>query len=181
VKPSRRLRRGDIRGWFTVWSHQRRYLRTHGRGHLSPHAAFSEDLTKQLLAWKNAGDEIILFMDVNDNAYTGILPRRLTQPDLRMTEQFLVANGFEAPESYFRGSRPITGCYCTQGIDCINIFVSPHRAGAGDHRYWIMDFDARSVLGSGYPHLVRPKGRRLKCTVKRTRVAYLRRLRSLTE
>ena len=68
-----------------------------------------------------------------------------------------------------------------QGIDCISVFASPHWAEAGDHRYWIMYFDARSVVGSGYPHLVRPKGRRLKCVVKRTRVAYLRRLRKLTE
>ena len=44
-----------------------------------------------------------------------------------------------------------------------------------------MDFDAKSVLGAGYPHLVRPKGRRLKCVVKRTRVAYLSQLRRLTE
>ena len=96
-------------------------------------------------------------MDVNDNAYTGLLPRRLTHSDLRMTEQFLAANGFEAPESYYRGKQPITGCFCTQGIDCINIFASPHQAGAGDHRYRIMDFDACSVLGSGYLHLVRPQ------------------------
>eukprot|EP00956_Cyclotella_meneghiniana_P035904 scaffold119318_cov42-Cyclotella_meneghiniana.AAC.1 len=44
-----------------------------------------------------------------------------------------------------------------------------------------MDFDAKSVLGAGYPHLVRPKGRCLKCVVKRTRVAYLRRLCKFTE
>jgi hypothetical protein len=98
-----------------------------------------------------------------------------------MTEQFMAANGFEAPNSYYRGSRPTTGCYCTQSIDCVNVFVSPPHAGAGDHRYWIIDFDAKSVLGAGYPHLVRPKGRRLKTVVKRTRVAYVKRLRKLTE
>eukprot|EP00956_Cyclotella_meneghiniana_P039722 scaffold177943_cov84-Cyclotella_meneghiniana.AAC.1 len=136
---------------------------------------------RQLLLWKNAGDEIILFMDVNDHVYRGRLPWRFAERDLMMTERFLATNGFEAPNSYYRGSKPITGCFCTQGIDCVNVYASPHRAGAGDHRYWIMDFDAKSVLGAGYPHLVRPKGRRLKCVVKRTRVAYLRRLRKLTE
>eukprot|EP00956_Cyclotella_meneghiniana_P026608 scaffold57937_cov48-Cyclotella_meneghiniana.AAC.2 len=120
-------------------------------------------------------------MDVNDHVYKGRLPKRFGERDLMMTERFLTANGFEAPNSYYRGSRPITGCFCTQGIDCVNVYASPHRAGAGDHRYWIMDFDAKSVLGAGYPHLVRPKGRRLKCVVKRTRVAYLRQLRRLTE
>lgn len=124
---------------------------------------------------------IILFIDVNDHAYTGRFPRRLGQSDLMMTEQFLAANGFEAPNSHYTGKRPLTGCFCTQGIDCLNVFVSPPRAGAGDHRYWIMDFDAKSVLGAGYPHLARPKGRRLKCVVKRTRRKYLRRLRKLME
>ena len=76
-------------------------------------------------------------MDVNDHAYTGRLPRRLAEPDLFMTEQFLATNGFEAPNSHFLGQRPISGCYCTQGIDCVNVFVSPHAAGAGDHRYWV--------------------------------------------
>lgn len=181
VKPARSLRNGGRRGWHTVWSQHRRYIRKNGLGNISPHALFARDLVRQLLEWKQGGDEIILFMDVNDHAYKGRLPLRLAERDLMMTEQFQAANGFEAPNSYYRGSRPITGCFCTQGIDCINIYVSPHRAGAGDHRYWIMDFDAQSVLGAGYPHLVRPKGRRLKCVVKRTRVAYLRRLRKLTE
>jgi hypothetical protein len=135
----------------------------------------------QLRKWKEAGDEIILFMDVNDHVYKGCLPRRLAQHDLMMTQQFLGANGFDAPNSHYTGSCPITGYFCMQGIDCLNIYVSPHRAGAGDHRYWILDFDAKSVLGAGYPHLVRPKGRRLKCVVKRTRKKYLRRLCRLTE
>jgi hypothetical protein len=169
------------RGWYTVWSQHRRYVRHHGLGNIFPHALFERDLIRQLLEWKSAGDEIILFMDVNDHAYKGRIPRRLGERDLMMTERFMAANGFEAPNSYYRGLRPITGCYCTQGIDCVNVFVSPPRAGAGDHRYWIMDFDAKSVLGAGYPHLVRPKGRRLKTAVKRTRVAYVKRLRKLTE
>lgn len=180
VRPSKSVRKDWQRGKFTVWAQHRRYLRKRNI-RMSPRAHFSMRLVNQLIEWKAAGDEIILFMDVNDNAYTGRLPRRLAERDLMMTEQFLEANGFQAPNSYYRGSRPITGCFCTQGVDCLNVFVSPQRSGAGDHRYWIMDFDAKSVLGAGYPHLVRPKGRRLKCVVKRTRVAYLRKLRRLTE
>ena len=84
-------------------------------------------------------------MDVNDHVYKGRLPQRFGVSDLMMTERFLSSNGFEAPNSYYRGSRPITACFCTQGIDCTNIYASPHRAGAGDHRYWIMDFDAKST------------------------------------
>jgi hypothetical protein len=66
VKPSRSLRRDMQRGWNTVWSQHRRYVRRHGLGNISPHALFERDPIRQLLEWKSAGDEIILIMDVND-------------------------------------------------------------------------------------------------------------------
>jgi hypothetical protein len=45
---------------------------------------------------------------------------------------------------------------------------------------WRVDFCAKSVLGVGYPHLVRPKGCRLKCVVERTRLAYNKKLYQLS-
>ena len=117
VKPARSLCNGGRRGWHTVWSQHRHYIHKHGLGNISPHALFARDLVRQLLEWKKGGDEIILFMDVNDHAYKGHLPLCLAERDLMMTEQFKAANGFEARNSYYRGSRPITGCFCTQGID----------------------------------------------------------------
>lgn len=98
-----------------------------------------------------------------------------------MTEAFQSANGRPTPASHFRGSTPITGCFCTQGIDVINVMVSPHKSGAGDHRFWIVDLCARSLLGASYPMLVRPKGRRLKTVVDRTARSYVKTLRRLTE
>eukprot|EP00956_Cyclotella_meneghiniana_P020314 scaffold35605_cov41-Cyclotella_meneghiniana.AAC.9 len=114
VKPSRSQLKGNQRDWYTVWSQHRRYIRKKGLGNISPRALFSRDLVRQLLTWKDAGDEIILFMDVDDHVYKGRLPKRFGERDLMMTERFLTANGFEAPNSYYHGSRPITGCFCTR-------------------------------------------------------------------
>lgn len=75
-----------------------------------------------------------------------------------------------APASHFRGSKPITGCFVTAGINCLNRYVSPHQAGPGDHRYWIVYFCAKSILGAGYPHLVHPQGCRIKCCMERKAV-----------
>jgi hypothetical protein len=136
---------------------------------------------EQLLQWKSEGDEIILFCDFNEHVYEGSIAAALDSPELMMTECFQSANGCYAPASHYRGKRPITGCFCTQGIDCINVWVSATRQGVGDHRFWVMDFCAKSVLGSSYPHLVRPKGRLLKCHVERTVKAYNKRLRRLTD
>jgi hypothetical protein len=131
-------------------------------------------LTTQLLDWKKSGYEVVLFGDLNENVYTGEMAQRLGQDDLLMTEAFRTANGFETPSSYFRGSNPITGCFTTQGIEVVNVYVSSHQAGAGDHRYWIIDLTSKSVFGASYPHMVRPRGRKLKCVVKRTAKKYTR-------
>jgi hypothetical protein len=138
------------------------------------------DLTAQLLEWKRLGYEVVLFGDFNEHVYEGEFAKRLGEDDLLMTEAFKSANGFDTPASYFRGSTPITGCYTTQGIDVVNVYVSAHQAGAGDHRYWIIDLCSRSVFGASYPHLVRPRGRRLKCVVERTAKQYTKQLRQLS-
>lgn len=179
-KPSKSTRKDFQRGMLTVWSQQRRYLRKRGlRG--SPRARFAADLLRQLKDWQRRGREIILFMDLNECAYTGELALALTGEDLGMQECFQQVNHHRAPPSHFRGSKPITGCFITAGIDCLNCYVSPHQTGPGDHRYWMVDFCAKSILGVGYPHLVRPRGRRLKCCVERTAIKYTRKLRQLTE
>jgi hypothetical protein len=133
------------------------------------------DLLRRLKDW------IILFMDLNECAYTGELTLSLTSNEIGMKECFQQVNHHQTPPSHFRGSKPITGCYITAGIDCLNCYVSPHQAGPGDHRYWMVDFCTKSVLGVGYPLLVRPRGHRLKCCVERTAIKYTRKLRQLTE
>ena len=171
VKPPWSILRDRRLGWHKVWNQHRRYFRKKGIAG-SPRELFVTHLVEQLLEWRSQGDEIVLFLDANEHAVTGELPRRLAEPDLLMAEQFSATNGYDGPPSYFRGSRPIDGCYCTSAVDCMNVLLSPTQSGAGDHRFWIIDIDATSMLGSGYARLVRPKGRRLKCTVERTRISY---------
>jgi hypothetical protein len=69
VKPSRKKRTGQ-RGWYTVWSQHRRYFHCRGISG-SPRQRFASDLVSQLLAWKNSGYEIILFIDLNEHACKG--------------------------------------------------------------------------------------------------------------
>ena len=49
---------------------------------------FHENLTAQLSAWRTQSEEIILFIDVNENIYDGRFEHRLRDPDIRMVEQF---------------------------------------------------------------------------------------------
>lgn len=67
----------------------------------------------------------------------------------------------------------------TPGIVCHDSYVAPHGAGMGDHRLYIHDFCARSVLGVEYPKLVRAGSRKLHCKVERTVKSYNRVLKQL--
>ena len=48
---------------------------------------FSSQLITQLMAWRAAGEEVILFIDVNENIYMGPLAKTLRGNRLRMEEQ----------------------------------------------------------------------------------------------
>ncbi len=80
-----------------------------------------------------AGDEIILFIDVNKNMYTSPLIKVLRDKGLLMEEQTLCLTGKEAPHSHCTGKVAIVGTYATPGIICTNSYLSPHGAGVGNH------------------------------------------------
>jgi hypothetical protein len=56
---------------------------------LKPRKLFATQLVTQLKLWRSAGEEIILFADMNENIYTGSLGRRLRLDGLLMEEQTL--------------------------------------------------------------------------------------------
>ena len=135
---------------------------------LKPQKLFAMQLVTQLKLWQSAGEEIILFADMNENIYTGSLGRRLWPDGLLMEEQTLRSTEREAPHSHQSGQVAIVGTFATLGIVCTNSYLSPHGTGIRNHRFQIHDFDAHSVLGTEYLTTVRPSGQALHCKVVRT-------------
>jgi hypothetical protein len=107
---------------------------------LKPRKLFATQLVTQLKLWRSAGEEIILFADMNENIYTGSLGRRLWLDGLLMEEQTLKSMGREAPHSHQSGQVAIVGTFVTPGIVCTNSYLSPHGAEIRDHRFQIRDF-----------------------------------------
>jgi hypothetical protein len=118
----------------------------------------------QLKTWWAAGEEIILFIDVNKNVYTGPLPRVLRGEGLLMEEQTLWLTGKQALHSHSTGKVAIVGTYAMPGIQWMSLYLS----GVGDHQFQLNNFDAHMVLGIDYPKTVCPTGKMLRCEVKRT-------------
>ena len=157
-------RDGRLLHGSTVATQHTWYFRKRGI-FLKPRKLFATQLVAQLKLWQSAGEEIILFADMNENIYTGSLGRRLWLDGLLMEEQTLRSTGREAPHSHQSGQVAIVGTFATPGIVCTNLYLSPHGAGIGDHRFQIHDFDAHLVLGTEYPSTVCPSGRALPCKV----------------
>jgi hypothetical protein len=156
-----------MKGRGTVAAQHQRYFRKKGSFN-HPRKIFGKQLLTQLKAWRAAGDEIILFADLNENINTGPLARQLRVDGILMQEQTMLSTGKEAPHSHYTGKIAIVGTFATPGIKCTNSYLSPRGAGVGDHRFQLHDFDAHSILGTDYPKTVRPAGCALRCGVGRT-------------
>jgi hypothetical protein len=133
-----------------------------------PQEIFSTQLITQLRAWQEASEEIILFIDVNKNVYTGPLAKDLQGNGLQMEEQTLRLTRKEAPHSRCTGKVAIVGMYATPGIICTNSNLSPHGTGVGNHWFQLHNFDAHTVLGTDYSKTVHPHGKALCCMVEQT-------------
>jgi hypothetical protein len=129
----------------------------------NPRKAFATQLSTQLRAWRSSGEGIILFIDIDENVYTGNLAE-----GLHMEEQILKSTGQEAPHSHQTGQVAIVGIFATPEIVCTNSYLSPHGAGNGDHRFQVHNFDAYSILGTEYQKTTHPSGQVLRCKVART-------------
>jgi hypothetical protein len=138
----------------------------------------STQLVTQLRAWRAAGEEVILFIVVNKNMYTGPLAKALRGEGLLIEEQNLCSTKKEVPHSHCTGKVVMVGMHATPGIFCTNSYLSPHGAGMGDCWFQLHDFDAQTVHGTDYPKMVHPNGR-AHCGVEQTVKQYNKLLRQL--
>ena len=175
---SRYTRRNNRHRQYTVYSQRRRYLQGKGR-FMDPCKYFIQQLVKQLLIWKNKGDNIILVGDFNEDVYQDALATRLKEDDLLMNCQYQRINDEHLPNSHETGQRPLMTMFATEGIECTNAYAAAHGAHVGDHRLLVYDFQAPSILGTHLPHMPRPPGRGVRSKIPRLRTTYIKKLKDL--
>ena len=160
----------------TVYNQQGRHFRKLG-DRRCPRTIFVQHLGEQIALWKQAGEQVLLFVDANSDVYDGILATRLSQSDIRMTEQCRKILGHKSPNSHSSGVLPITGIFATSGINCSHVLQSAHSYGIGDHRTFILDVEIASLLGPTYSKIIRQPGRKLQAKRRRMVKAYNKSLR----
>jgi hypothetical protein len=138
----------------------------------SARTIFFEQLIAQLIVWKHIDSDIVLLGVFNENVYSGRISKRLSQPDLMFSKQCLQCTNIHIPPTFRDGTIPINAIFATAGIECVNVYILPHKGGMGNHRCFIVDFTSSSIIGTKFPNIVRCSARKLHCKFTRLVQSY---------
>jgi hypothetical protein len=132
----------------TVYHQHRRYWITQRKFSTCPRVKFWEDLIRQLKEWREAGDKLIICFDANEDVYNKSLGKTLTSIDgLGMQEVVGQFTQKKLGATFFRSSKPIDAIWATTDVQVTGACILPAGYGVGDHRLFVIDLAANSVLG----------------------------------
>jgi hypothetical protein len=146
----------------TVREQHERYFEARSDLH-SACMIFFEQFIAQSIVWKQTDSNIVLLGDFNENVYSGHISKRLSQPDLMLSEQCLQCTGIHIHPTFRDGTIPTNAIYATAGIECVNAYILPYTGGVGNHRWFIVNFTLSSIVGTKFPNMVRCSAQKLHC------------------
>ena len=90
--------------------------------------------------------------------YKKAIGKALTSVDgLAMKEVAGNFTGTPIGPTYFRGSKPIDAVWAALDVEVVGACIMPAGYGIGDHRLFVVDFLANSLLGTTPKKIVRPQ------------------------
>ena len=105
-----------------------------------------EELEREIKTFKEAGDEICLCLDLNENI-RGNNAFNTAMQRVHMKEAIVMAHGADGPPTR-RGSRhPIDGIYLTSNLSADASGYGAYVEGVGDHRPLWIDIPTSLVFG----------------------------------
>jgi hypothetical protein len=163
----------------TVYHQQRQYWVLKKKCLECPRVKFRNDLVDRLKKWRDQGDKLIVCMDANEDIYRKSIGKALTSVEgLAMKEVVGAFTGKQIGATYFRGSKPIDAVWATADIQVAGACIMPAGYGIGDHRLFVIDFVASSLVGETPRKIVRAQARRLNCKIPGVVERYNKRLES---
>jgi hypothetical protein len=159
----------------TTYQQHRRFFITQKSDLTCPRTKFREDLVGQLKQWREDGDRLIVCLDANKNIYKKLLGKALTDiKGLAMKEVVGEFTHQPVGPTYFRGSKPIDGVWATSDIAVSNACIMPAGYSIGDHCMFVVDFNAKDIIGQAPPRVIRANSRRLNTRITRVANKYVR-------
>jgi hypothetical protein len=154
------------RGPRSVWMQQKNFFLAQDEAG-DPRQLFIRDLKEQVQGWLQAGEQLMVNMDANEDVSRGELARVLT--DLGLVELVTAKHGV-GPATYQRGVVPIDGMFVTpmlRGCQCGYV------EGISDHVALWADIPLSVAFGHDFEMGVRRQRRRLKGNDPRVVARYL--------
>jgi hypothetical protein len=156
----------------TTYQQHRQYFRTRNE-HRCPQTLFKMHPMEQLKAWREAGDCLMVCMDVNEHIYKISIGKGLTNPEgLAMKEMVGEFTQWQIGSTHFHGSKPINGVLATSDNSICNAVVMPFNYGVGDHRLFVIDMAIKDLVGEAPPKVIWPASRRLNTKLPGVANAY---------
>jgi hypothetical protein len=171
-------------GDLTVINQHRRYCASHNID-VCPRQLLLDDLRSALLAWRQAGERLIVFMDANENMLRGPFSDMLSSPDLQMHEatfhrhpdpRWLSTATYQKGNSL--GKCPIDGVWVTPDLPLDATTWMQFLPHLSDHRFHVMDINAEALVGEHLLKIVRPQARCLACSVPSVVAKYVKHLKA---
>ena len=119
-----------------------------------PRKAWQEDLCKEIKKWKEDGDQIILFADINQNVRSPAIVEAFAE--VQMRDLLAERHGPHMPFTHFDGSEPVDGVWATPGITVEQGGMLPFGEGTpgSDHRMTWIDISCHTAFGNIPPEAV---------------------------
>jgi hypothetical protein len=165
------VNKGDL---GSVWSQQRGFWTAQDEL-TCPRQRFESDLIQEIDKWIEAGDQILLLIDMNGHVQQSSLAKELWEREIRD----LVTNKHgSGPATFHGGSEPIDGIFATSGLweAACGYMEAP-----GDHLGVWADIPKEWIFGGAQAKWVQPQARRLRCEDPRVVARYTKELERLYE
>ena len=132
-----------------------------------PRIAFMNDLLRQLLQWKEDGDQLILMIDCNENISSPSIKNAFRE--VGMKEAITHGRDTTTHATFHRGSIPIDGIFTSSTITLIQGGYLPFGTIPSDHRPLWIDIRYENAFGYKMSEIINPVARRLKSNLPKVR------------
>jgi hypothetical protein len=144
------------RGDSTIFQQQLRYIQNHQLS-TTPRRMFTIDFLATLQVWRQQGDRLLIFMDMNEHILNGPLARCMLRMGLE--EATHKHWGGLKPHTYVGGKEPIDAVFHSPDLNVTSTMQSSFHKGVGDHHTVLVDISTRYAIGKQEFKVVHPHAR----------------------
>jgi len=136
-----------------------------------PHLLWIKDLEELIAIKRNAGSEIIVAGDFNDDLNNEYGTIRKMMERLNLREVLIELHG-KGPNTHNRGTETIDGVFASEGIDIKQGGYSTFEESPSDHRWLWVDIIERHIVGTGRDDRSPPMLRKATSKIPSVRKAF---------